>query len=271
MKLAYSVATPEASGPLMSFWGDFRKNVSDIKSIGYEALELFVRDTKLMDVSAVLDTIKESGLAVAAVGTNPAMSQDGLTLLNQDKEIRERAILRVLDMIDFASTWGAPVCIGKYRGQLWKGKEKESMQILTDAIVRIASAAKKNGVAVMIEPQNRNNVNSLNTASETVNWIEENKIKNVGILYDTFHGDLAEVSVAAGIVDAGDKLGFVHCSDSDRRPPGTGHIHMADAFAVLKSIGYDGYVSMEITQHPDCLTAATTAFSTINYILKYVI
>jgi len=50
MKLAYSVATPEVAGSLMSFYGNFKQNITDIKAIGYEALKLFVRnpdETKL--------------------------------------------------------------------------------------------------------------------------------------------------------------------------------------------------------------------------------
>ena len=271
MKLAYSVATPEASGPLMSFWGDFRKNIEEIQTIGYEALELFVRDPGLMDIPAIQSVIKQSGMGVAAVGTNPAMSQDGLTLLSPDAGIREKAVARVLAMVDFASTWGAPVCIGKYRGQLWKGNEKEAMKALTDAVLRISSAAARKGVRIMIEPQNRSNINNLNTVAETAKWIEQNALPNTSILYDTFHGDLAETSIAAGIVAAKDCLGFVHCSDSERLPPGAGHIHMADVFAVLKAVGYDGYVSMEIAQNPDCFTAAKTAFNNVSYILRHVV
>lgn len=271
MKLAYSIATPDASGPLMSFWGDFQKNVDDIKSIGYEGLELFVRDPEKMEAPAVIAAIKQSGLSVAAVGTNPAMSQDGLTLLNPDRDVRDRAVARVLAMVDFASTWGAPVCIGKYRGSLWKDREKEAMKVLTDSVVHIGTAAAKKGVAIMIEPQNRNNVDNLNTVAETLEWIRGNDIPNTSILYDTFHGALAEISVAAGIVAAKDKLGFVHCSDSNRLPPGAGNINMADAFAVLSAVGYAGFVSMEIMQKPDSYTAAETSFRTVDYILRHVV
>jgi len=59
LKLAYPIATPDASGPLMSFYGNFEKNISDIKSIGYDALELFVRDPSKMDVPYILKLFKK--------------------------------------------------------------------------------------------------------------------------------------------------------------------------------------------------------------------
>lgn len=271
MKLAYSVATPDAPGPLMSFYGDFKQNVADIKAIGYDALELFVRDPADMDVGAVGRIIEQSGLAVAAVGTNPAMTQDGLTLLSSDAEIRQRAVQRVLDAVDFAAPYGAPICIGKYRGTLWKDDRDAAMRELAGAFRRICEYADKKGVGIMLEPQNRWNIDNLNTTAEAADWIDTLGCANLGILYDTYHGDLTEVSVAAGIVAARGKIGFVHCSDSDRLPPGTGHIHLADAFAVLKAIGFDGYVSMEIAQKPNSQAAAATAFATVSYILQHVV
>ena len=269
MKLAYSVGTPEAKGPLMSFYGDFERNIADIKAIGYDALELFVRSPKEMDVAAVKKTIAASGLAVAAVGTNPAMLEDGLSLLAPDAEIRRKAVERVLDMIDFAADYAAPVCIGKYRGQLWKNDADAARKELAAAFKRICEHAAGKGVSIMIEPQTRNNINNLNTTAETVRWIESLGCENLGILYDTFHGQLDEVSVAAGIVGAAGKIGFVHLSDCCRLPPGTGNIDFAEAVAVLKATGFDGCLSMEIAQKPDSLTAAKASFATIEYILKY--
>ena len=271
MKLAYSVGTPDAPGPLMAFYGDFEKNVADVKAVGYAALELFVRDPALMDCAAVDRTIEKSGLAVAAVGTNPAMSMDGLTLLDPDAEVRKKAVQRVLDTIDFAARYGAPVCIGKYRGMLWKNDKTGAMASLADSFRIICAHAEKKNIAVMLEPQNRFNIDNLNTTAEAADWIDALGCPNLGILYDTYHGELTEVSVASGVLGARGKIGFVHCSDSDRLPPGAGRINMADAFAVLKAIGYDGYVSMEIAQKPDSLTAAELAFKTADYILRNVV
>lgn len=269
MKLAYSVGTPEAKGPLMSFYGDFEKNVADIKAIGYEALELFVRNPKEMDVDGVRGVIERSGLAVAAVGTNPAMLEEGLTLLGPDPEVRRKAEERVIDMIDFAAAYKAPVCIGKYRGQLWKGREEEAWKELEGAFGRICAHADAKGVSVMVEPQTRNNINNLNTAAEAVRWIDSLGFANLGILYDTFHGQLDEISVAAGILAAGGKIGFVHLSDCNRLPPGTGNIDFADALAALRAVGFDGYLSMEVAQKPDSRVAAEVSFRTIEYILRH--
>lgn len=271
MKLSYPIATPEVTKSLMSFCGDFKQNIADIKAIGYSALELIVRDPKDMDKPLIYRMIDHSGLEIAAIGCNPAITQDGLTLLNPDKEVREKALDRVKNIVNFASVWGAPVCIGKYRGQLWANREKDAMQVLTDTIMRISSFSQKRGVRIMIEPQDKSNINNLNTTTEIVSWIENNQIPNIEILYDIFHGNLAEVSVGAGILNAKGKIGFVHCSDSKRTPPGTGQISIVDAMAILKNNGYDRYISMEISQRPNSFIAAELAYKLVSYILNYII
>jgi sugar phosphate isomerase/epimerase len=255
----------------MSFYGDFEQNIAGVKAIGYEALELFVRNPKEMDIDAVRRLIEKSGLNVAAVGTNPAMIQDGLTLLDQNKEIRRKAVERALDIIDFAAFYGAPVCIGKFRGNLWKGEEQAADEELRRAFSAICEHAVKRNMTIMLEPQNRGNINNLNTVAETLAWIDAQNFTNLGILYDIFHGDLSEVSVASGILNGKGKIGFIHCADSKRLPPGAGNIHLADAFAVLKNAGYTGYVSMELNQTPDSFTVAELAYKNVRYILDYIV
>ena len=268
MKLAYSVATPDAPGPLMSFCGNFERDIRDIKAIGYDAVELFVRDPREMDTARVRGVIEKSGLAVAAVGTNPALVHDGLSLLADDSEVRAAAVKRVMDIIDFAAVFGAPVCIGKFRGNLWGGRETEAMEELADMFGDICAHAAKKGISVMLEPQNKASVNNFITTAEAAAWIESQGFANLGILFDTFHADLAEASISAGISGAGGKIGFVHCSDSDRLPPGVGAIPLTEVFAGLGAAGYDGYVSMEINQKPDSFTVAELSYKVVRYIIE---
>lgn len=268
MKLAYPVTTPEVSGDYMAFTGSFAENIRVIKSIGYDALELLVCDPAGMNLSALQTLIRQQKLQVAAIGTGPAVAQDGLTLLDPDPQVRERAVLRLLDLVDLASLWGAVLAIGKYRGQLWQGREEEAWQVLAQALVRIDGAAAVGGVTVVIEPQSPFVLNSFHTTAETVGWLDCQGIAGTGILYDFCHGDIAEDTVASGILHAGERLRFVHCSDNDRLVPGTGHIHLQEAFDALHTIGYDGFVSMEICQQPEAATAARLAYQQISLFIR---
>lgn len=265
MKLAYPIATPEASGPLMAFSGDFEKNVATIQAIGYEGLELYMRDVLELKSSYVQKVIVQSGLEVAAIGLGPAVRQDGLSLLHSDKSIRQESLARILRTVDFAADYNAPVCIGKIRGQLWKGNEQAALVELSRAMDSICCHAQKKGVPICIEPQQ--DMNNLCTTKETAAFIKKIGCAGLGILFDTYHADLTEVSLAAGILGTGGNITFVHCSDSNRYPPGTGKLHLTDALATLIATGYDGYISMEIMQKPDSDTTAKLAYQIVRYIL----
>jgi len=51
----------------------------------------------------------------------------------------------------------------------------------------------------------------------------------------------------------------VHFADSNRQAPGQGHINFPELAAVLRKIGYGGYISAEILPVPDSRTAARLA------------
>jgi sugar phosphate isomerase/epimerase len=63
--------------------------------------------------------------------------------------------------------------------------------------------------------------------------------------------NIEEKSMADAIVSVGERLGYFHIADSNRRAPGDGHIPFSEVFRALKGIHYDGYVSAEILHEPD--------------------
>lgn len=148
----------------MAFSGDFEKNVETIRTIGYEGLELYVRDVGAMDLSYVRKTIARSGLEVSAIGLGPAVRQDGLSLLHTDKSVQQESLARIFRTVDFAAEFNAPVCIGKIRGQLWSGKEQAAIAMLSGAFNSICIHAEKKGVKICIEPQQ--DMNNLRTTKE---------------------------------------------------------------------------------------------------------
>jgi sugar phosphate isomerase/epimerase len=79
---------------------------------------------------------------------------------------------------------------------------------------------------------------------------------NFGILLDTFHQERLDSSPCAAFAVFGPRVRFVHLSDTDRLIPGTGTISFSGIFAALRSIKYDGYLSIEVKQAPDGLSAA---------------
>jgi sugar phosphate isomerase/epimerase len=74
--------------------------------------------------------------------------------------------------------------------------------------------------------------------------------------------NIEETSLSAGLRDCGRFLGHVHFVDSNRQAAGRGHLNYSSVAAVLKELGYTGYLSAEAFPTPDSRTAAEQTIET---------
>jgi 5-keto-L-gluconate epimerase len=118
------------------------------------------------------------------------------------------------------------------------------------------------GVTLLLEPINRYETNFVNTAAEGIALLEEIGEPSMKLLLDTFHMNIEERTLAGALRAAGDRLGYVHIADSNRRAPGQGHIDFPAVMSALDAIAYRGMLVAEILPLPDDVEAArlTVAF-----------
>ena len=67
---------------------------------------------------------------------------------------------------------------------------------------RIGEAAARQKVTVVVEPQNPDSINNLNTIGEALNWLSELKNPQVHLLADTFHMEYTEENTAESITES---------------------------------------------------------------------
>jgi sugar phosphate isomerase/epimerase len=181
--------------------------------------------------------------------------------MSPDPMIRAKLLDRMKGHVDFAAPWGALVIIGGVRATLEGEPETYAAQRqrAVQAIHSYAEYARSQGVLLAIEPINRYETNFINTVEEALGFIEQVGSENLVVLADTFHMNIEEVSIAKSFERAGEKLGYVHFADSNRRAAGQGHINFHELAAVLPKIGYGGYICAEILPLPDSRAAAKLA------------
>lgn len=270
MKFAFTIGTPETKGPMFAWQGELPKMMGELKSIGYDGIEAFVRNPKELDIGVFVKLVEKTGLEVAAVGTAPII-EDKLSLTDHSAEVRAAAITRVKEIVDFAAIFGTKVNIGKSRGNFPPDKKVEAWKWLQQGIEDICEYAGEKGVSIAIEPQNKMNMNNLNTTQDGLKWIESTGIPNLFILLDTFHMNVEDQSLVASLVEAGSRNCHMHIADNNRGIPGQGSINFVEVLRVLKALKYDGYLSLEIAQLPDSLTAARKSWEYLNFIREELI
>lgn len=266
MKLAYTVCTPDTKGKYLAYWGELKEMLASLKEIGYQGVEAFVRDPREMDQDEFCRLLKSNGLELAAVGTGPIAAEDKITFTSQDESARNEAIERTKAVIDFAAKFGAQVNLGKLRGDVKQGDQAREWRDQAFKIV-CQYAALKDSV-ITLEPQCRFAVDNLNSTQEALAWVKQQQLSNLFIMMDVFHMNIEDKSQAASFIEAKDYNLHVHFADNNRGVPGTGNIDFVDAIRVLKALGYNRYISMEIDQLPDCYSAAKASFDYVNRLIQ---
>jgi sugar phosphate isomerase/epimerase len=255
MKLSIVLSTQAASFSALAYKGQWQENIGKIAGLGYDGVELAVRDPRLLDAAAVQALVAQHGLEVPALGTGQAYGEEGLSFTHPEADIRRRAVERVEAHIDLARVLGAVVIIGLIRGKSTPGVPAAASQHRLIEALR-ECAARDRAVKLAIEPINRYETDLVNTVRSGLDLLDKVGMENVGLLLDTFHMNIEEPSLTASIVTSKDRLFHFHIADSNRWYPGAGHTPFAPVVDTLRQIGYEGFLSAEILPLPDPNTAA---------------
>lgn len=267
MKLSIVVSTQPAKFNALAYKGKLSENIAKIKMLGYDGVELAVRDTNLLNLSELKKILRENDLPVPAIGTGQAYGEEGLSFTHPNETIRRKAIERVKSHIQLAEHFGAVVIIGLVRGKIGSQVDGDQAdQWLIEALTECASENKM--IKIVIEPINRYETDLINTVESGLNFLDRLKLDNIGLLVDTFHANIEEPSIIESIITAKDRLFHVHVADSNRWYPGAGHIDFRAIVNTLVKINYDGFVSAEIMPLPDADTAALKAIGYMKNLIQ---
>jgi 5-keto-L-gluconate epimerase len=262
MKLSIVLSTQPARFQAATFKGDLDANLALIASLGYDGVELAIRDPILVDVDALDASVNRNKLRVPAIGTGQAWGEEGLSFTDPDPQIREHAIERIKSHIPVASRFGAIIIIGLIRGIVKPGVDStQVMDWLVEALRKCSQAARPRGVHLALEPINRYETTLVNTVAQGLELIERVGADNFGLLLDTFHMNIEEPVIEDSIRACGPHIFHFHVADSNRRYPGGGHLDFKSILTTLDSTGYQGWVSGEFMPIPDAQTAAVKSMT----------
>jgi sugar phosphate isomerase/epimerase len=267
MKKSIVVSTQPTKFSALAFKEDFEESIKKVAKLGFDGAELAVRNPEDLKVEDVINIIKENDLEVPAIGTGQAYGEEGLSFSDPNEIVRKMAVERINDQIIFASNFNAQVIIGLIRGKIDESiSQAEAEEWTISCLRKCTKRAKEHNIGLTLEPVNRYESNFINTIAEGIEFIQRVGATNLGLLIDTFHMNIEEVSIEDSIIQAKDYVTHVHFADSNRWAPGCGHIDFKKIMETLKKIVYQGYVSAEILPLPDPDTAARITAETINKI-----
>ena len=266
MKLSIVVSTQPASFEALAYKGQLIENIIKIARLGYDGVELAVRNPEQLNVHEIQNLLTDYKLHVPAIGTGQLFGEEGLSLTSTDERIRQTAIERLKSHIELAAQLNAIIIIGLVRGKIERSIE-ESLELFKTSLLELLQYGEQFKVNFAIEPINRYETNLINTVKEGLEFVEKIGKNNLGLLLDTFHMNIEEPSITESIKLVNKKLFHFHVADSNRWYPGAGHIDFKQILSALETINYDGYLSAEILPLPDPETSAQQTISNIKALI----
>ena len=230
-----------------------------LKHTGYDGVEIpmFMGDPP--HFRALGARIADMGLEATGIGVMPG---GGKSAVSADPGEREAALDHIKWLIDCTEALGGKLVSGPFHQPLGEftglpPSEAEKARV-AEVHKRAARYAALADVDMAVEPLNRFECYFLNTAAAAAEMVARVDEPNYGYLYDTFHFNIEENSVAGVIEETARAIKHVHISENNRGVPGSGHIDFDAVFRTLHKVGYDGWMTVEAfgSALPD-LAAAT--------------
>jgi sugar phosphate isomerase/epimerase len=121
----------------------------------------------------------------------------------------------------------------------------EFMARIVESLEDLACHGGSAGVAVLVEPLNRYEDGLVNRLEQAARLCDHDGTRALGVAADFFHMNIEERDLAEAICTLGSVIRLVHLADSNRRQPGAGHLDFMGLIGALRSVEFDGWLSLE--------------------------
>lgn len=216
-----------------------------LKAAGYDGAEIPVTSLTMAECSELARVMADIGLVATASGGIPDQARNPISA---DAAQAQAGIDQLKTLVDRAQALGASVLIGPFYQPLGQFSGQGITAAEWDRLVKAHSQMADHAGAdllLSVEPLNRFECYALNTTTQAAQLVADVNRANYGYLYDTFHANIEERDPIGAIIQTAKAINYVHISENDRGVPGRGHINFADTFAALKSVGYNGWLTVE--------------------------
>ena len=217
------------------------------KEWGFDFVEIAVEEPSNIDAEFVRKALDESGLECRSVCAATGPGRD----LRGNRKEQVTSLEYVQTLIDIAPILGSQLVAGPIYSSVGRAnlvpeekKEKQWKTVVKNPRI-LANYAGERDVKLALEPLNRYETDLINTCDQALQLIADVGSDALMIHLDAFHMNLEEKDPALAIKKAGDKLGLLHASGSDRGTPGGDQINWDRIFAALDNINYQGDIVIE--------------------------
>jgi len=265
MLTAYQVATAEVHTPnVTAYLGDPLAGIHLAAEIGYDGVELMMRDAAPNDADALARAAEAAGLQISMCCTGEVYGEDRISFTDPDASVRAAARSRALGIVAFAARLGVDINVGRLRGGYrTEVPAEQTRRWARDAFLEVCDRAGDLGNRVLLEPLGPQVGNFLNTTAECLAYVRELNHPHFGLMLDTAHIFACGEDLPTSVAAAAGEFHYLHLTDSDRRPLGMGNVDFSAVAKAIRAAGYDGWAAVEVFQQPDSETAMRASYDVL--------
>lgn len=228
-----------------SFGPEHYELLPRLKQQGFDGVEFPVFAPDSFNAREIRRELQENGLSCTICSILP----QGKSIISPEAAERQAGIDHLTRAIEKTAEVGATILAGPMYSPVgfFTGKRRtdEEWKRAVESWQQLFPVLEQYDVSVALEPLNRFETHFLNTAGDGAKLVSEIGSTRVGLLFDTFHANIEEKSLAAALKTAAPHLLHVHTCENDRGAPGSGHIGWDEVFDTLDAINYDGWLTIE--------------------------
>ncbi|HVD20075.1 MAG TPA: sugar phosphate isomerase/epimerase [Propionibacteriaceae bacterium] len=231
------------------FTGEFNSqgiesSVSRARAAGFDLIEFPLMEPDTFDSATARRTLEAEGMhASASLGLplEADISSDDPSVVTAGRRLLDVALNKTAEM------GGSHLC-GVLYGSMRKHMSPASASgraSSVGALRTLADQASSLGIALSLEVVNRYESNLINTSRQALEFLKEVDRPNISVHLDTYHMNIEESDLFQPILNASDRLRYMHVGESHRGYLGTGSVDFGSAFRALDRINYDGPIVFE--------------------------
>ncbi|MFD9327721.1 sugar phosphate isomerase/epimerase family protein [Streptomyces sp. NPDC060065] len=263
--LAYTVSADDCRTPMpLGFGAPLTEAARHLAELGYDGLEVQVRQVSEKDAERLSRAVQGTGLQVLAVGTGAVAAQDDLTLTDPSPDVRRYALDRLLGAARLAGALGVPLTLGQTRGTFLPGLEDVQRIWAEDAVRCLADEVRSHGGRLLLEPQRRETTSLWNTPEEALAFAATLDGRS-GLVLDTHHLEGEGIDILDAVRAHAPITGcFQLAALTGRGPLSVGDPRLPGMLQTLHEGGFTGWLTLEHTQEGDSLRAAARSWTALH-------
>ncbi|MFJ5840440.1 sugar phosphate isomerase/epimerase family protein [Streptomyces shenzhenensis] len=264
--LAYTVSGHDCRTPApLGHTAPLATAARQLAELGYDGVEVQVRDVQARDAPAVEGALAGTGLKVFAVATGPVAAQDGLTLTDPSPDVRRHTLDRLLGAARLAGTLGVPLTLGQARGTLLPGIEDLQRVWAERAVNQLAEEVAAHDGVLLLEPLSRG-TNPLWHTPEDILAFAAGLPGRAGLVLDTHHLEADGIDFLAVVREHAAVAGCLQLAAATTRGPlQVGDHRLPALLTALREGGFTGWLTAEHTQGGNSAKAAARSWTALAY------